>query len=372
MKDARMKMKNLNSLLSLKYLFVITTLIFFTISCNSNKEDTSSGSSSDSLIFNNDVAEVKVMPLRFSSFSKEILSNGKLVAVQKADLKFRSSETVATVLVKNGEMVVKGQVIAKLDQFTLINTLSQSKDLFEKAKIELQDILIGQGYNIKDSARFPRETLKIARTRSGYDKARYDLDMAEYNLKASELRAPFSGVVANLFSKEGNQSNTGDKFCTIIDDSRFEAVFPILESELASIRKGQSVRIIPFAFPDLMVVGEITQVNPVVDENGMIKVKAVCSNPENKLTEGMNVKIITENKVPHQLVIPKQALVLRSEKQVVFTFSAGLAKWNYVKTGLENSTSFTITDGLKEGDMVIYEGNLNLAHDTRVEVIDDH
>ena len=350
----------------MKY-FIPFILLF--LSCSSNKDETSSGPSSDSTLFNDDIAEVKVMPLRFTSFSKEILSNGKLIAFQKADLKFRSNETVATVMVRNGERVVKGQVIARLDQFTLLNTLNQNKDMFEKARLELQDILIGQGYDLKDSTHIPREILKIARTRSGFDKARYDLDIAEYNIHASELRAPFNGVVANLFSKENNQSNTGDKFCTIIDDSRFEAEFPVLENELASIRKGQSVRIIPFAFPDITVMGEITQVNPVVDENGMIKVKAVCNNPGNRLTEGMNVKIIAEDKVARQLVIPKQALVLRSEKQVVFTLSLGLAKWNYVKTDLENSTSFTISEGLKEGDTVIYEGNLNLAHDARVMIM---
>lgn len=352
----------------MKYLLLFILFLSF-FSCNNKQGDPSSETSSDSTLFADDLAEVKVMPLKLSNFSKEILSNGKLMALQKADLKFRSSETVAVVLVQNGEHVNKGQVIARLDQFTLTNNLKQSRDLFEKARLELQDVLIGQGYSLKDSARIPPETLKIARTKSGYDKALYDLEIAEHNLKASELRAPFSGVVANLFYKENNQSATGDKFCTIINDSKFEAEFPVLETELATVRKGQSVRIVPFAFPGLTVMGEITQVNPVVDENGMVKVKAVCNNPGNKLTEGMNVKIIAEDKVARQLVIPKQALVLRSEKQVVFTLSAGLAKWNYVKTGLENTTSFTITEGLKEGDTVIYEGNLNLAHDARVSIM---
>lgn len=339
--------------------------------CSNHNDKVLAELSSDSITFNDEVAEVKVIQLKYNSFSKEILSNGKLVALQKADLKFRSNETVATVLVENGQRVIKGQLIARLDQFTLTNILKQNQNLFEKAKLELQDILIGQGYTIGDSVHISHEVLKIAKTRSGYDKAQYDLEIAEYNFRVSELRAPFNGVVANLFSKENNWSNTADKFCTILDDSRFEAEFPVLENELSSIKKGQSVRIIPFAFPDLTVIGEITQINPVVDENGMMKVKAVCSNPGNRLTEGMNVKIVAEDNVPRQLIIPKQALVLRNEKQVVFTFSTGLAKWNYVNTGLENSTSFTITEGLKESDTVIYEGNLNLAHDTKVKLIND-
>lgn len=350
--------------------YLILSVFFLSLlSCKSNNPESSAESSSNSSLVADDLAEVKVMPLQYTSFSKEIISNGKLVALQKADLKFRSSETVASVMVKNGERVVKGQVIARLEQFSLLNTLNQSRDMLEKTKLELQDILIGQGYNVKDSASIPKEVLKIARTRSGFDKARYDLEIAEYNMRGSELRAPFNGVIANLFSKEDNQSNTADKFCTIINDNQFEAEFRILENELITVKKGQPVRIIPFAFPDLTVVGEISQINPVIDENGMVKVKAVCNNPGNKLTEGMNVKIITEDRIARQLVIPKQALVLRNEKQVVFTLSSGLAKWNYVKTGLENSASFTITEGLKEGDTVIYEGNLNLAHDTRVEVM---
>ena len=79
-------------------------------------------------------------------------------------------------------------------------------------------------------------------------------------------------------------------------------------------------------------------------------------------------KLSLRKKLPHKLVIPKQAVVLRSEKQVVFTYSAGKAKWVYVKTGLENISSFVVTEGLVAGDSVIYEGNLNLAHDSGVEI----
>jgi hypothetical protein len=46
-----------------------------------------------------------------------------------------------------------------------------------------------------------------------------------------------------------------------------------------------------------------------------------------------------------------------------------LAQWNYVQTGLENSTEYVIVEGLQEGDVVIYDGNLNLAHETPVTVI---
>jgi len=50
----------------------------------------------------------------------------------------------------------------------------------------------------------------------------------------------------------------------------------------------------------------------------------------------------------------------------VFTFHNGLALWNYVETGPENSRRIVITSGLEEGMEVIVSGNLNLAHETPV------
>jgi RND family efflux transporter MFP subunit len=359
-----------NKLEYMSNLKILTVLLLFlglaTGSCNRNSIKNITEQTNDSTIVNDDKQKVSVMLLRYGDFNKEIMSNGKLVALKKADLKFRSSENVAEVLVKNGDRVIQGQVIAKLDNFTLSNTLKKSRYQFEKAKIELQDVLISQGYNNIDTTLIPGNTMKTARGRSGIDAALAELEMAEYNFRASVLRAPFSGIVANLFSKENNLSNQSEEFCTIIDDSRFEAEFPVLESELSSVKQGQTVRIIPFSNNDIEVKGEIIKINPVVDQNGMVKVNAVCTNDSHKLFEGMNVKIVLEDKVPHQLVIPKQAVVLRSEKQVVFTYSAGRAKWVYIKTGLENISSFVVTEGLQEGDSVIYEGNLNLAHDTGV------
>ncbi len=350
-------------------IFVYLLVVISFVGCAAKEEGTSTESENDTTVINDELAEVKVQALTYSDFNKEIISNGKLSAVQKADLRFRSSENIAKVNYKNGDPIGRGQVIAFLDNFTLRNTLKQSKEQFERAKLDLQDILIGQGFSISDTAAMPKATLSASRIKSGYDKAIADLEMAQFNLEESLLKAPFSGVVANMALKENNMASSSEKFCTIIDNSKFEAEFTVLENELASLHKGQSVRIVPYALNNIEVKGDITQINPVVDNNGMVSVKAICYNKDNLLAEGMNVKVIIEEKVPKQLVIPKQAVVLRSEKQVVFILQNGLAKWNYVKTGLENSSSYTIDEGLKSGDTVIFEGNLNLAHDSRVKLV---
>ena len=98
----------------------------------------------------------------------------------------------------------------------------------------------------------------------------------------------------------------------------------------------------------------------------MAMVKAYINNPQNQLYDGMNVKIHMQRSLGKQLVIPKEALVLRTNRKVVFTLNNNRAQWVYVQTGLENSSSYVVTEGLNVGDSVIYEGNINLAHESPV------
>jgi hypothetical protein len=110
--------------------------------------------------------------------------------------------------------------------------------------------------------------------------------------------------------------------------------------------------------------------NPMVDKNGMIEVKAVMNNPKQTFYEGMNVRVRVQRAVEQALIIPKSALLLRNNRKVVFVAKENSAQWVYVQTGLENSESFTVTEGLQEGDSVIYEGNFNLAHEAPILVVE--
>lgn len=347
-------------------MFMILAGTFY--SCNNSSASEEHYSEYEDSSLTRTEQKVSVLILRYSGFSKEIISNGKLAALKKADLKFRTSEVVTEIYVKNGDRVACNQVIAKLDDFILKNTLKQNAGQVGRARIEMQDALLSQGYDLRDSAKIPARTMNTARIRSGYDQALANLELSEYNLNAAVIKAPFDGIIADLLLKQGNISSTSEKFCTVIDDNLFEAEFPVLESELVSVKPGQRVRIKPFSSNEVYIEGKIARINPVVDRNGMVKVWALCINEDKDLFEGMNVRIVLEETVPHQLVVPKQAVVLRSGKQVVFTYSSGRAKWVYVKTGLENLTSFTIAEGLQPGDSVIYEGNFNLAHDSEVVI----
>ncbi|MDH6357839.1 efflux RND transporter periplasmic adaptor subunit [Parabacteroides sp. PF5-9] len=336
------------------------------VSCGDSKEKNTEEDSIETIL-PEETTRVTVMTLKEADFNHELISNGRLSARQYVDLHFESAEPIAKIYVKNGDRVSKGQKLAELAAFRLNNKTVQAKDALERARLELQDVLIGQGYMLEDSAKVPAATMQLVRTKSGYDGALIQYQLARHEEEQAILTAPFDGVVANLFTKEQNIASPSDLFCTVINPNSLEAAFTVLESELPLIKTGDRVEVSPFAATEIKTEGRITEINPVVDVNGMVQVKAAV-NSKGNLFEGMNVRVSVQRALGNQLVVPKAAVVLRSGKQVVFTLVNGKSYWNYVQTGLENAEHFTVTEGLKDGDIVITSGNINLAHESSVVV----
>lgn len=355
-------------------LFVILLLLFvalMSIGCWGDTKNNISSGEQIQLTANPDKVLVDVFVLKTENFKRQIISNGKLAAIRKATLQFESSETIKNILVKNGSYVEKRQPIAELDKFKLMNSFQKTQADLQNARLQYHDLIIGHGYSVADTANIPDEVLNTFRIRSGYNRIVYEFQMAKYRLEAATLIAPFAGKIANLTTMENNKPAQNNYFCMLIDDSEFVAEFPILEHELNDVKTNMPVRIIPFAADSVVYSGIITQINPMVNINGQILVKANIKNTKNKLLDGMNVKAIIEIEVENQLMIPKQAVVMRAGKEVVFTYENGLAKWNYVKTGFENITSYSIVEGLEVGDSIITDGNLNLGHDAEVRLIEN-
>ena len=312
------------------------------------------------------IPEVTVMELKPSEFSHEIVANGKVTAREKVDVGFQTQGIISDIYVRNGQRVAKGQKLASLDTYRLKNQLDKDRNAVASARLEMQDVLIGQGYDPEHPEKVPEEVMRLARLRSGLEQAELTLAASERNLADATLTAPAGGVIANLSTKPHNMTTT-EPLCRIINDSGMDVGFLITESELAMLRQGDEVVIAPFSDPGKRTTGRVTEINPMVDENGMIKVWASASGSKG-LIDGMNVRVQVRRKTGEALVVPKSAVVLRSGRQVVFTLEGDRAMWNYVSTGLENLGEYTITEGLRPGMKVIVAGNMNLAHETPVKV----
>ena len=312
---------------------------------------------------------VDTMVLHQTEFNKQIVCNGRLRAKAKSELNFKSQGIIATVCVKEGQHVAKGALIATLDKQDRERELEKAEHDLQKAKVELTDKLISLGYN--DMSAVPSEVMQRAEVMSGYYSAKYQVQSAKKALEECNLYAPFSGRVADMEAKKFQKN---DKVCTLVDDSGFEVEFKVLEAELSGVRIGQKVKVTPFVQDSLQYEGRVTEINPLVDDKGLVKIKAQLSNRGTTLLDGMNVRVIVEEKMQHMFVVPKDAVVERDGYHVIFLLEEGRAVWTYVDVIHSNIGSFAITGcqrketTIKEGDIVITSGNLNLADGTEVMV----
>ena len=306
-------------------------------------------------------------------FKLQMISNGKLKAVEKTSLKFGTSGEILSINVKNGSVVRKGELIAKIDPSPAKLKLEQAQATMEKAELDFADNILGFGYG-RDTSKLTPEMLNVARIRSGYSSAKNNLKQAQLDYRNTELRAPFSGKIANLTSKVHDFA-TGD-ICTLINDKEFEVEFTLLETELSFIKIGTVVQISSFANPQKSYPGKVSQINPIVDDKGQVKIIARLSNSDSRLIEGMNVRVIAENTISGKFVVPKSAVVIRDNKTVLFRYNpeSKKAMWTYVIVEHSNASQHSvIADSERESvlnskDIVIVSGNLNLAEGSDVEI----
>jgi membrane fusion protein, multidrug efflux system len=313
---------------------------------------------------------VEIQVLQSGTFARQLVSNGKLTALRKSELRFRTSGVLEFVGAANGKRVSQGTVLAKLNADDAQQQLAQNQNQLQKAQLDLHDVLIGMGYDGANLQQVPPEKLALAQVRSGYTTALHSVEVARRTLEGCELKAPFAGVVANIVRKSFETVGS-EAFCLLIDDARFEVAFQIMETELPEVHLNDAVQIKPFS-ADKRVSGRISEINPLIGADGLVTVKALVDNP-GSFIEGMNVEVLIERQVPNQFVVPKSAVVLRDNQHVLFKIVKGRAYWNYVKIAMENSSSYSVypdpdkqSASLTPGDTIVISGNLNLAHESEV------
>ncbi|WP_430410679.1 efflux RND transporter periplasmic adaptor subunit [Kordia sp.] len=346
-----------------------TIVCLLCISCAKQTETTSFDEKGQETI--RTVARLTVETVKIDSaiFQKQIIANGIVEALQKSELRFKISERIANIRIKNGAFVHKGTLLASLDNEVLKNLLEKAQIDLEKAKRNFIEEKINYGFAGVENDKIDPVKLKYMYLRSGYTEAKNTLESAQIRYNQTLLKAPFSGVIANLESKTGDFVTSGDIFCTIINRKQLEVSFSVLENEIPFLEIDQKIAVTSFVNDEMNYEGMITEINPLVDKNGLVKVKGTIQKSDTSLFDGMHVKILIYKPLNNFLVIPREAVVFREDKEIVFTSKNGKAKWNYVEILDENSKSYALQKGLKYGDTIIVAGNMNLSHDAKISPV---
>ena len=279
----------------MKSLFILSIAAFLLAGCQRG----GSGSiSSDSSISSNpsnpsDPSDSSLSSPATISFQ----TMGKVIASRYADVKFEAALPVLRVLVHNGDLVRQGQLLAELNPYKYSNAVEQSLKEIDQARLQMQDVIISQGYDPEQMDKVPQRVRHIAEVKSGLLLAQNKLAAAQHDLTMTKVLAPFDGVIANVTARSNQLAQVGELVCRVVSQQQMEVEFRVMETDLRRFPKGAQIQVQPVADESTVYEAQVTEINPIVDEQGTVLVRAHVVSP-NKLFDGMHVSVNLIEKQP--------------------------------------------------------------------------
>ena len=204
----------------------------------------------------------------------------------------------------------------------------------------------------------------------GLDRAESDYESAKLKLSYATVEAPFNGVSADCSVQPGSYVQAGQTCMRVINISRIRINCEVTETDLPKIRVGDEAKAQFVAFAGKTFEGRVMQVNPVIDlQKRTATVTAEIDNPSGTIKPGMYATVSVASNLDHDVVIvPKQAVLFRDNRPLVFTVVNNVSQWIYVTLGKKNDSFYEIKDGLSSDDTLVVDGNYNLAHEAKVNI----
>ena len=338
-----------------------------------------------------------------------VKAEGSVRARHASEIKFERAGRIDRVYAREGQRVGKGQVLVRLDDRELRLSLEEAtarylqglgrlaveedKDheskgaerTLEEQRAELErrerageirreerldrELELGMAA-VRDGA-YRRELLEV---RSGVAAARADAARLRIELERTEVRAPFAGVISGLELNQGENVQVGQAVCRLVDDVNVEAAVGVLESDLAVVAVGK---------PALLEVPALGQSIPlkvdVIDpevaaDSRTCRVLLRLRGDEQRVKPGMFVRAAIAGEVfADRLLVPRQAIVTRDGRPVLFKVEGDRALWVYVQLGRQNDQLVEIEridqgGPLDPGTQVIVSNHLTMTHNAKIKV----
>jgi plastocyanin len=174
--------------------------------------------------------------------------------------------------------------------------------------------------------------------------------------------APIAGVVIERAANAGLNVDPSFKLFTVVDLSTVWVVADAYEKDFSGVRVGASAAITTKAYPDLVVRGRVTYIDPQVNpETRTAKVRVEVSNPGNRLRLGMFADATLEGAAPSSgALIPKSAVQTVGNRTVVYVADPKqLERFveREVRLGSTSGDEINVLSGVAPGDSVVSEGS---------------
>jgi macrolide-specific efflux system membrane fusion protein len=308
--------------------------------------------------------------LKRRDIAASVQATGVIRAKIGAEVKVgaRISGRVEKLYANIGDIVKKGQLIARIEQEDLKARVNEAKmnlkvveanlDLAQKNLQRMQN-LYAKDFVSKDKVDVAERDYNA--TTAQLNQIKETIKYNETQMSYANIYAPISGVIASVTTQQGETVSASSlnvpTFVTIVDLNRLEIYAYVDETDIGKIKPGLDATFTVDSFPEKDFKGKVTAVYPkaTIQDNVVYYITLVSiENPEGKLKPDMTVNAtIYLNKRDNVLAVPNRAIKREGGKKIVQVLEKGKPVQKAIKTGWKDGSYTEIIEGLKEGDKVV-------------------
>ncbi|WP_083572044.1 efflux RND transporter periplasmic adaptor subunit [Salegentibacter echinorum] len=280
------------------------------------------------------------------------------------------SGILSEVRVKEGQNIKKGQVLAKIDDGGLSSELAQletnanlAKTTYERQK-RLWDQNIGS-------------EIQYLETKANYEGLKSSVNRLKAQLEKTVVRAPFSGIIDEVFTEEGEVVSPGqNRLFQLVNLSDMYIKAEVPESYLNHISKGTEV-LVDISSLNKDFEGKIRRVgNTINPNNRSFTIEVAIPNEQGKIKPNQIATLkLNDYTAENAMVVPENALLKNAKgESVVFVIeeetgeNEAKARRVIVETGYSYKDMVEITSGLEPQQTLILEGAKNLRDGQKVKI----
>ena len=298
---------------------------------------------------------VEVATLVRGPIEEVIKASNHLEAEQTVKVFSRASNLLVELLVEEGDLVKKKQVLARLqndDQKTTcdkaLSQLNQAKANFKRTEQMFKGDLVSQ--RDYDDGKYGLEQLQLA------------MNEAQRQLDFTEIKAPIAGTITTRLVRLGDQVNPNQHLFDIIDFDSIVALVYVPEKRLSQLEIKKPARITAQSLGDEVFEGFIKRISPVVDsKSGTVKVTLGVKGG-GKLRPGMFVDAeIIVSTHPNALLVSKRSIVYDSDQMFVYRLGeSNRVARVLVEPVLTDKDHIEPAAGFEAGDQIVIAGQTGL------------
>jgi len=322
-----------------------------------------------------DLVEPQTRELRLA-----ISITGTLAPHNWTTVKAKVAGELKTILVREGESVKSGQVLARIDTQDAQARLDEKTADLEAARAQLA---LADKNRANNLALLKQNFI----SQNAFDNVSSNYQVSDARLRAIEAQvavakkaladtvvtAPQAGIISQRHAQAGEKLPIDGKILTLVDLSEMEVEAAVPAGDIPSIRVGQEVSFHVEGFGGRDFLGRIDRINPATQTGSRsILVYAMLPNRDGALKGGMFARgSVTLSRVAQALVVPVSAVQEASGKAQVFAIVGGRLELRQVKLGLRNEDEglVQILAGLDAQSTIVRANLGTLKPGTQVKVV---